>query len=185
MWGKIDTSIEGLYILNPFFSEDNRGNFVKIFEKDVYDSIQLPNETNEIFVTRSKPFVVRGMHFQYRNPQAKFVSVMKGRIFDVAIDLRTNSATFGKWYSVELSEDNHKIFAIPAGFAHGFQVVSDEDALVVYQCIGKYDKESDAGIRWNDKEIGIDWPVKERCIVSERDSEQMTFRIFKETIKGL
>lgn len=185
MWEKNETKISGLYVLTPFFSNDNRGNFVKIFERDIFDFLQLPNETNEIFISRSKPGVVRGMHFQYRNPQTKYVSVMKGKIFDVAIDLRSDSKTFGQWNAEELTEENHKIYAIPAGFAHGFQVIGDEDALVLYQCSGKYDKESDTGICWNDPEINIAWPNKENCIVSTRDKQQMLFEEFKKTIKAL
>ena len=84
-----------------------------------------------------------------------------------------------------MTEENHKIYAIPAGFAHGFQVIGDEDALVLYQCSGKYDKESDTGICWNDPEINIAWPNKENCIVSTRDKQQMLFEEFKKTIKAL
>ena len=185
MWEKNETRISGLYVLTPFFSDDNRGNFVKIFERDIFHSLQLPNETNEIFISRSRPGVVRGMHFQYHNPQTKYVSVMKGRIFDVAIDLRLGSETFGQWNAVELTEENHKVYAIPAGFAHGFQVIGDEDAFVLYQCSGKYDKESDTGIRWNDPEIKIAWPSKENCIISARDEHLMLFEEFKKTIYGL
>ena len=185
MWDKKKTSIPELYVLNPFSSEDYRGNFVKIFEKDIFTSLHLPNETNEVFVSTSKPGVVRGMHFQYHNPQTKYVSVIKGKIFDVAIDLRMESETFGKWHAVELSADNHYVFAIPAGFAHGFQVLGNEEAVVVYQCSGKYDKESDTGIVWNDPEINVRWPDYKKVILSSRDEQLMTFSEFKNAIKGL
>lgn len=185
MWEKIKTPIDKLEVIVPFFSEDNRGNFVKIYEKDIFGGIDVPNNLNENFVSVSKPGVVRGMHFQYHNPQTKFVTVAKGKIFDVAVDLREGSKTFGKWHAVELSEDNHYIFCIPAGFAHGFQVIGDEDAVVIYQCSGKYDKESDSGICWNDEDLKINWPEKENVIVSQRDSQQMSLKEFKETIKGL
>ena len=185
MWEKTETSIQDLFVFSPFSSEDNRGNFVKIFEKDVFASIGFPNETNEIFISKSKPGVVRGMHFQYHNPQTKYVSVIKGRIYDVAVDLRLESPSFGKWHAEELNEDNHKVFAIPAGFAHGFQVIGEEDALVIYQCVGKYDKETDTGICWNDPDIGVVWPKTNGCIISVRDAQQMSFETFKQKNKGI
>lgn len=185
MWEKLETQIENLFVIHPFISEDNRGNFVKVYEKNIFSSLDIPNDISEVFISTSKPNVIRGMHFQYHNPQSKYITVLKGRIFDVAVDLRIGSPTFGKWHAEELSEENHKIYCIPSGFAHGFQVVGNEDATVMYQCCGKYDKESDSGIVWNDPDIKIDWPLKDNCIISERDSKQMTFDTFKKTIKGL
>lgn len=185
MWEKRETGLSGLYVIEPFSCGDNRGDFTKIFEMDIFESLGLPNEINEIFVSRSKPKVVRGLHFQYHNPQTKYVSVVKGKVFDVAVDLRRGSETFGRWHAEELSGENHKVFAIPAGFAHGFQVLGEEEAFVLYQNSGKYDKESDTGIIWDDSEIGIQWPMKDSIIVSPRDAQQMSFATFKNAIKGI
>lgn len=184
MWEIITTPIDDLVLLSPFASSDNRGTFVKVFEKDVFASKDLKNTINETFVSTSSPKVVRGMHFQVKEPQIKYVNVIKGRIYDVVIDLRQNSRTFGEWYGIELNDQNKYVFCIPAGFAHGFQVVGNQEASVMYQCSGKYDKETDTGIKWNDSELGIQWPCAE-CIVSNRDSQLMTFEKFKNTIGGL
>lgn len=185
MWEKTTTPIEGLYVLMPFHASDMRGGFTKLFEKDIFNSLELPNETNEIFVSTSRPGVLRGIHFQYHNPQAKFVSVLKGRIFDVVVDLRKNSPTFGKWHAEELTEENHHVFCVPRGFAHGFQVLGDEEAVVMYQCCGRYDKESDSGVRWDDPELAVAWPEATERIISARDAAQMTFAQFKEKIGAL
>ena len=185
MWEKTQTRMEGLCVLMPFYAEDNRGSFKKLFEKDIFAQLEIPNETNEILVSSSKPGVLRGMQFQYHKPQTKCVSVLKGAIYDVAIDLRKDSPTFGQWCAVELSDRNHRVFCIPKGFAHGFQVLGTEDAIVMYQCCGKYDKQSDTGIRWDDSEIGVQWPETQTRIISDRDAGQMTFSEFKTTIGGL
>ena len=116
------------------------------------------------------------MHFQTNSPQAKLVSVPQGRIFDVIIDLRKDSETFGKWTSVELSSDNKRSLYVPHGFAHGFQSLED-NSIVLYECDGKYDKDSDTGIRFDDPDIGIEWMIDNNrdVICSERDKELMTF----------
>ena len=125
------------------------------------------------------------MHFQTNNPQIKMVRVVTGEIMDVAVDLRKDSPTFGMWESVILSQDNHKIFWIPAGFAHGFKVLS-ESAIVSYKCIGKYDKETDTGIYWNDDDLKIDWEIhSEDAIVSLKDNSLMTLKEFKNRFGGL
>lgn len=185
MWEKIGTSIDGLYEIVPFFCNDIRGDFAKLFEKGTYANLGLPNEVTETFVSRSNPGVVRGLHFQYRNPQTKYVSAISGRIYDVAVDLRCGSPTFGQWYGTELNEANHKIFYIPAGFAHGFQVLGEKSAVVLYQCCGQYDKGSDSGIRWDDQNISIKWPNMSKPIVSDRDRALMTFIEFVKEHTGL
>lgn len=185
MWKKERTPFDDLYVITPFFSDDMRGSFVKTFEMDIFSDLNIPNIINEVFISSSKHNVIRGMHFQYRNPQTKYVSVLKGKIYDVAIDLRKGSKTFGKWHAVELSADNRKIYYIPKGFAHGFQVTSEEDAIVQYQCSGKYDGNSDSGILWNDLEIAVEWPEENNVIISERDNNQMTFAEFKDKIHSL
>jgi len=169
-----ETPIRGLAVIHPFFAEDERGFFVKNFERDLYTAFGLENEIHEEFTSRSKKNVVRGLHFQTKEPQVKIISVAAGRIYDVAVDLRRDSTTFGRYIGRELSDENHEIFYIPRGFAHGFMVISDF-AVVSYMCAGKYLGEYDTGIVWDDPDIGIAWPVrnKEDVIISLRDKGLM------------
>ena len=176
-------TIDGLQVINPFYMEDDRGSFTKTYEKDVYAALGIEGYLAETFETMSKKDVIRGMHFQTFEPQGKLVRAVFGEIMDVAVDLRVGSPTFGKWESVILSEANHKMFWIPAGFAHGFVVKSDK-ALVSYSCIGKYHGEADTGIVWNDADLAIDWGI-DMPIVSDKDSKLMTFREFADKFQGL
>lgn len=149
--------IEGLAVIEPKVFGDKRGYFVETYnEKDMKEA-----GFNVTFVqdnqSSSTKGVLRGLHFQKQYPQGKLVRVMKGRVFDVAVDLREKSATYGKWFGVELSEDNFKQFYIPEGFAHGFLVLS-ESAVFCYKCTDFYHPGDEGGIAWNDPEIGIDWP---------------------------
>lgn len=174
-FSKEETGMEGLFVLNPFWAEDERGFFLKGFEKDVYREFGLDSEVNEWFVSGSHKNVVRGLHFQTVEPQAKFVAALSGRIWDVAVDLRSGSATYGKSLGVELSDVNRKVFCIPKGFAHGFCVLSDW-ALVSYTCAGKYLGEYDTGIVWDDPDLAIRWPVSAAdAILSDRDGKLMRF----------
>lgn len=126
--------------------------------------------------SKSKKGVLRGLHFQYTKPQGKLVRVLKGVVFDVAVDLRNNSPTYGKWESIILSEENKKQFFIPEGFAHGFLVLS-EDAEFTYKCTEFYDPEDEGGISWNDPSIAIDWPVDNiEIILSEKDKKWKTLK---------
>ncbi len=176
----IDTGIEGLYVIEPTVFGDNRGYFMETYHaKEFQDS-----GFNMVFVqdnqSKSKQGVLRGLHFQYQFPQGKLVRVTKGEVFDVAVDIRKNSRTFGKWYGVTLSEENKKQFYIPEGFAHGFFVLTGE-AEFVYKCTDYYHPEDEGGILWNDPEIGINWPldkVKE-IILSEKDKN---WKSLKETL---
>ena len=170
------TGMEGLKIINPFYMEDERGFFMKNFEKDIFSELGLENEIHEEFISRSWKNIVRGLHFQKTRPQIKIVGAIEGKVFDVAVDLRRNSLTYGKYETCELSGDNHKLFYIPKGFAHGFLVLS-EYAIITYSCIGKYIPEYDTGILWNDPDIGIRWPLKnpEDAILSQKDRELMRF----------
>ena len=180
-----NTKIDGLKIINPFYAEDTRGYFLKSFEKNIYKALGLKNVISEDFESFSHQNVIRGMHFQINNPQIKIVRAITGEILDVAVDLRKNSPTFGQWQSVILSEKNHLIFYIPEGFAHGFKVLS-ENAIVSYKCIGDYDKETDTGIIWKDKDINIDWNIDEKdVIVSDKDNALMSLNEFKEIYGGI
>ena len=171
------TDLEGLIIIHPFYVEDKRGYFLKSFEKDIYKSFGLNGAVFEDFESLSSKNVVRGLHLQTKNPQTKIVRAIKGEIMDVVVDLRPNSKTFGEWRSFILSDKNHDILWIPSGFAHGFKVISNK-ALVSYKCIGKYEKNYDTGIIWNDKTLMIDWNI-DNPIISERDAGLFTFEEYK------
>lgn len=170
----------GGYIFTNAFLDDNRGSFSKLFEADEFSANGLPLSISESFVSCSDKNVIRGMHFQLRNPQIKIVSVLSGKIYDVLIDLRKNSDTYGQWRGFYLSVENHKSIIVPRGFAHGFLSLSDK-SVVLYQCNGQYDKESDTGIIYNDKDIQVNWPISlDDAIVSSRDKELMTFEMFQD-----
>lgn len=161
--GKIKVTkcdIEGLYIIEPTVYGDDRGYFMETYnQQDMKDA-----GLDMVFVqdnqSMSKKGVLRGLHFQKEHPQGKLVRVIKGRVFDVAVDLRKNSPTFGKWYGEELSAENKKQFYISEGFAHGFLVLSDE-AEFCYKVTDFYNPGDEGGMAWNDPEIGIEWPEVE------------------------
>lgn len=164
--------IEGLYVIEPEVREDERGYFTEAYNfRDMKEK-----GLDMVFVqdnqSKSKRGVLRGLHFQIEHPQGKLVRVIRGRVFDVAVDLRPGSVTYGKWYGVELSEENKKQFYVPEGFAHGFLVLSEE-AEFCYKCTDFYHPGDEGGIAWNDSAIGIEWPIEEgmEIILSERDKQ--------------
>lgn len=166
--------LEGAYLITGFFIGDRRGGFEKIFEKDIYYKAGIDFSLNETFVSYSDKNVIRGLHFQKNNPQAKIVTVLSGQVWDVIVDIRKGSSTFGKWIGEILSCDNHKAFYVPKGFAHGFVALAD-NTIMLYQCQEPYDKETDTGILYNDSELGIKWPIDlEKSIHSERDLKLMS-----------
>lgn len=168
--------MEGAYLISNFYAGDNRGGFTKTFEKDIYAEDGIQFKLNETFASRSMKNVIRGLHFQTHNPQAKLVSVVNGSVWDVIVDLRPNSKTFKKWAANELSADNHMSFYVPRGFAHGF-VSLEDNTVMLYQCDGKYDKETDTGIRFDDPEIGVEWPIDESIAIhSARDLQLGSFQ---------
>lgn len=171
------TDFDGLQIIKPRISEDSRGYFMKTFEKESFLSMGITMDVTESFDTKSVRGVVRGLHFQTKYPQAKLVRVLSGEVFDVAVDLRKNSKTFGKYKSIILSDKNHAAFFIPKGFAHGFLTLSDT-AVVSYLCDGAYHPDCDMGILYNDPEIGIKWPFPKgvEVTLSERDSNWKTLK---------
>lgn len=172
-----ELSLVGIKKITPFYMEDKRGYFLKSVERDVFKLWGLDADIYEDFESYSYKGVIRGMHFQTQNPQIKIVRAIRGTIRDVVVDLRENSATFGKYMDVILSDQNHSSLWIPAGFAHGFEVLS-EDAIMSYKCVGKYLKGYDTGIRWNDETLNIQWET-ENPIVSEKDANLMSFETFK------
>lgn len=170
------TSMKGVYIINSFSTEDNRGYFVKDFEKEIFAQNGLNIDLFESFESFSWENVIRGIHFQTSEPQAKLVRAITGEIYDVIVDLRANSETFGKWEGFNLTGHNRKSLFIPKGFAHGFCVHS-ETSIVSYKCVGKYHKGIDSGIVWNDEYLSINWGIS-NPIISERDNTLMTFKDF-------
>ena len=162
------TDIEGVYIIEPQLFGDNRGYFSETYNKEEFDKAGLIYNFVQDNESKSKKGVLRGLHFQIKHPQAKLVRVIDGEVFDVAVDLRKDSKTYGKWVGVILSSENHKQFMIPRGFAHGFVVLS-ESATFVYKCDEFYHPEDEGGIMYNDKDINISWPYKDEPLLSEKD----------------
>jgi dTDP-4-dehydrorhamnose 3,5-epimerase len=152
--------IEGLCVIEPAVHGDNRGYFMETYsQRDMAEvGLDIPFvQDNQSMSTKG---VLRGLHFQKQYPQTKLVRAIKGSVFDVAVDLRAGSATYGKWYGVELTEENKKQFLIPKGFAHGFLVLTDT-AEFCYKCDDFYHANDEGGLAWNDPEIGIEWPKLE------------------------
>ncbi len=180
-FNKIDTSIEGVYIIEPTVFGDSRGYFMETYSESEFNEIGIFDKFVQDNQSKSKKGVLRGLHFQKENSQSKLVRVIKGEVFDVCVDLRPNSKTYGKWEGVLLSEENKKMFMIPRGFAHGFLVVSDE-AEFTYKCGDVYNKESEGGLIWNDPEVGIKWPeVDTELLLSEKDQKWPTLGELRNT----
>lgn len=170
------TSIEGVYIIEPTVFGDDRGYFMETYQANEFKEAGIDYNFVQDNQSKSKKGVLRGLHFQYTKPQGKLVRVIKGEVFDVAVDLRKDSETYGKWEGIILSEENKKQFFIPEGFAHGFLVLSDE-AEFTYKCTDFYDGDDEGGILWNDPEIGIDWPLEGlNILLSEKDKQWKTMR---------
>lgn len=179
---KVETcEIEGVKVITPEVFGDSRGYFMETFRADQFKEAGIDNEFVQDNQSSSTKGVLRGMHFQINYPQAKLVRVIRGRVFDVAVDLRDGSDTFGKWFGVELSEDNKKMLFIPRGFAHGFLVLSDH-AEFVYKCDDFYHPGDDGGLRFNDPEIGIVWPDEispDEMNINDRDRNWPDFSEYK------
>lgn len=173
----IKTKIKGLYIIEPKVFGDNRGYFMESYNKNDFFEAGLTMEFVQDNESKSKKGVLRGMHFQTKHTQGKLVRATKGVVYDVAVDLRKGSPTFGQWEGVLLTEENKRQFYVPEGFAHGFLVVSDE-AIFNYKCTDFYAPEYDSGLLWNDSEVGIEWPLDgiEELLLSEKDKKQKTLK---------
>lgn len=182
--GKITVTpcdIEGLYVIEPTVFKDERGYFVETYNQNDMKEAGLDMvfvQDNQSMSTRG---VLRGLHFQKQFPQGKLVRVVRGKVFDVAVDLRSDSKTYGKWFGVELSAENMKQFYISEGFAHGFLVLSDE-AEFCYKCTDFYHPGDEGGLAWNNPEIGVEWPLEEGVdlIISEKDQK---WKGLKDTFK--
>lgn len=166
------TQIDGVYILETGVFGDSRGYFMETYNYNDFKNAGLDLVFVQDNQSSSKKGVLRGLHFQKTHPQGKLVRVIKGEVFDVAVDIRKDSKTFGNWVGVTLSSENKKQFYIPQGFAHGFLVLSDE-AEFCYKCTDFYDPKDEGGIAWDDPEIGIEWPMDgiEETTLSEKDKK--------------
>ena len=166
----IETPIKGVYEIEVKKYGDNRGYFMETYKKKDFDEAGLVYNFIQDNQSKSKKGVLRGLHFQKTYPQAKLVRCIEGEVFDVCVDLRKNSSTYGKWYGVVLSAEKGNQFMIPRGFAHGFLVLS-ETATFCYKCDELYHPEDEGGIMWNDPEIGIEWPDVGEILLSEKDKK--------------
>jgi dTDP-4-dehydrorhamnose 3,5-epimerase len=166
---KINTTpIDGLLVLEPEVFRDERGFFLETFHEQKYESFGIESKFVQDNLSFSSKGILRGLHFQYRHPQAKLVQVFSGEVFDVAVDIRRGSPTFGKWFGIMLSQDNLYQMFIPECFAHGYCVVS-ETALFAYKCTDFYSPSDEGGLLWSDPDIGIEWPVSDP-VLSQKDS---------------
>jgi len=167
------THIDGVYIIEPEIHGDDRGYFCETYKKSEFKQFGINVNFVQDNESKSKRGVLRGLHFQKKYPQSKLVRVLSGEVFDVAVDLRKNSPTYGKWVGVILTAENKRMFFIPKGFAHGFVCLS-ETAVFSYKCDDYYHPEDEGGILWNDPQIDVDWPLKNGILLSEKDKNNPT-----------
>ena len=173
--GKIKVTtcdIEGLYVIEPTVFKDERGYFMETYNQNDFKEAGLNMTFVQDNQSMSVKGVLRGLHFQKQYPQGKLVRAVRGTVFDVAVDLRSDSKTYGKWFGVTLSAENKKQFYIPEGFAHGFLVLSDE-AEFAYKCTDFYHPGDEGGLLWSDPDIGVDWPIEPgmELIISDKDKQ--------------
>jgi len=162
-----ETSLPGVFLIEPKRFGDNRGFFLETFRSDLFEEAGISAQFVQDNHSRSSKGVLRGLHYQLVQPQGKFVRVATGAVFDVAVDVRRGSPNFGQWFGAELSEDNMNMMYVPPGFAHGFVVLSDT-ADFIYKCTDYYHPESEQGIAWDDPDIGVEWPISD-VMLSEKD----------------
>ncbi len=181
----IKTEIEGLYEIEPTVFGDARGYFMETYNDEFKFLLKHIDGSDAEFVqdneSKSRKGVLRGLHMQFNHPQAKLVRVINGEVWDVAVDVRKGSPTFGKWHGVLLSEENKKQFFVPEGFLHGFVVLSDT-ATFVYKCTRLYEPADEYGVAWDDKDIGVEWPTTE-VQLSEKDKKNHSLAELKEKMK--
>ncbi len=177
------TEIEGVYVIDVKSYGDQRGYFMETYKEPDFREAGITCHFVQDNQSSSRKGVLRGLHFQKTHPQAKLVRVLKGEVYDVAVDLRADSPTYGKWIGVTLSEENRRQFFIPRGFAHGFVVTSDY-AEFAYKCDEIYHPDDEGGLFWNDPDLAIRWPDVGKILLSEKDQKNPLFSenriIFKE-----
>lgn len=180
------TGLEGLIVIQPHMYLDDRGVYKKYYEKNIFTENGITCSFTESSNIYSKKGALRGLHYQREDSQAKLIQVISGAIFDVALDLRENSETFGKYHTELLKAEENKVIFIPEGFAHGFISLTD-DTVFSYQCSGSYVPSACGGILWNDKELNIPWPLEEygieRVIATEKDMNWPTLAKYKLSLK--
>jgi dTDP-4-dehydrorhamnose 3,5-epimerase len=165
----IETDLPGCLILEPKVLSDDRGFFFENWNRDSFSTLGLNIDIQQANISSSKRNVLRGLHYQWPKPQGKLIQVLQGEVYDVAVDIRTDSPHFGRWTAAILSAENKRQFWIPEGFAHGFVALSEE-AIFSYLCTSTYDPECDACLRWNDSRFSIDWPVSSP-LLSRKDEK--------------
>lgn len=171
-------AIEGLKIIHLNIHGDERGFFVERYHKENFSKFGLDADFIQHNHSRSAPNILRGLHYQHTPPQTKLVGVTRGKVWDVAVDIRPDSPTFGQHHAVELSGENGKLFWIPAGFAHGFCVLGDEPVDMIYKVTSYYSPQGEGGIRYNDPELAIQWPLS-APVISARDEGLMSFSEYR------
>jgi len=175
---KIETDIDDLFVIEPSVFEDSRGYFFESYNKETFKEVGIDVDFVQDNQSLSQKGVVRGLHFQKPNrSQIKLLRVVRGSILDVAVDIRKNSSTYGKYVSVLLSEKNKKMFYIGHGFAHGFLTLED-DTVVQYKCSDYYSKQHEGALMWNDIDLNIDWGIDCEPVVSEKDKNNLSFKNF-------
>lgn len=174
-----ELDLKGSYLINPFISYDKRGKFIKDYSQEIFLKNGINHDLKEVFYTVSQKGVIRALHFQEVKEQAKLVRCIKGNIYDVIVDLRKNSPTYKQWRGFYLNEENNFSLLVPEHFAHGYLVL--EDSIVSYKCAEKFYAEYDSGIKWNDLDLKINWPLDEigglqYMINSQKDEQLQSFK---------
>lgn len=182
-----ETGIKDLYVVEPTVRKDPRGYFMETYNEEFAPYVKHLDGTPCSYVqdneSRSKKGVLRGLHMQWEHPQGKLVRVLQGEVYDVAVDVRKGSPTFGKHFGVVLSEENKKQLLVPEGFLHGFAVLS-ETAVFAYKCTRLYAPGDEFGVMWNDKELAVSWPVEEKdVLLAEKDRNNHSFRELRERLE--
>ena len=179
--------LKGAYAITPFFATDHRGGLITDYNIDTFKGAGIDHDLKEVFYTISKRGVIRATHFQLIRQQPKLVRCISGHVYDVIVDLRPESETYGKWLGFHLTGENTLSLLVPAGFGHGYLVI--EDSVVSYKCAEVFFGEGDSGIMYNDPDIAIEWPMdliggKENLIISEKDLNLMSFKEYDEKMRG-
>lgn len=181
-----ELNLRGAYLVHPFYATDERGGFVKDYNIEMFREHGIEHELKEVFYTISKKGVIRALHFQLDKQQPKLVRCISGHVYDVIVDLRPDSETFGQWRGFDLTGENQNTLYIPPYFGHGYLVL--EDSIVSYKCGEVFYGPGDSGIMWNDPAIGIEWPLDkiggiENLIISEKDLHLMSLQEYQERVR--
>ncbi|MEK5040738.1 dTDP-4-dehydrorhamnose 3,5-epimerase [Sporosarcina sp. FSL K6-3457] len=175
--------LEGAYLFKPFIAIDKRGNFIKDYSRNYFKEQGIEHDLKEVFYTTSEVGVIRAIHFQEVKQQAKLVRCIAGEVYDVIIDLRKESTTYGQWRGFYLNDENHHSLYIPEGFGHGYLVL--KPSIVAYKCAEDFYGKYDTGIIWDDPDLAIDWPLEkiDKVILSDKDLLLQTFKQYSERVK--